>query len=142
VNETGIGFATERIAAVDVKETSADRSPLPPSEERSSERSSQPDKPENAEERFPQPAKPENVVQVKQRPGGAALRGAVEKVHRATAAAKDIEEDVVHRVQKIREFSSVVLDEAGYDPSLRFVLVAGALFVIFLVLLILSEVVS
>jgi len=44
------------------------------------------------------------------------------------------------RVEKIRHVSSVVIDQAAYDPSLRFLLVAAALFLLFLVLLILSKV--
>jgi uncharacterized Zn finger protein (UPF0148 family) len=61
-------------------------------------------------------------------------------VHRATAAARDVFEDnVLPRVERLRHVSSVVLDEAGYDPSLRFVLVAVVLFVLFLVLLLLSK---
>lgn len=43
-------------------------------------------------------------------------------------------------VGKLRKASSVVLDEAAYDPSIRFLLVAAALFLLFLVLLILSKV--
>jgi hypothetical protein len=35
-----------------------------------------------------------------------------------------------------------MIDQAAYDPSLRFILVAGVLFVIFLVLLILSKVIG
>jgi len=34
----------------------------------------------------------------------------------------------------------VMIDQAAYDPSLRFLLVAGALFVIFVILMILSKV--
>jgi zinc ribbon protein len=57
-------------------------------------------------------------------------------IHRATAAARNaIEENVVMPVKMLR----VVLEEAAYDPSLRFVLVAAGLFILFLVLLILSE---
>ena len=60
--------------------------------------------------------------------------------HRATAAARDVPEDnVLRRVERLRQVSSVVLDEAGYDPSLRFVLVAIVLFVLFLGLLLLSK---
>lgn len=44
------------------------------------------------------------------------------------------------RVEKIRHVSSVVIDQAAYDPSVRFLLVAAALFLLFLVLLILSKV--
>jgi len=46
----------------------------------------------------------------------------------------------VKRVEKIRQVSSVVLEEAHYDPSLRFVLVALAVFLIFVILLVLSKV--
>jgi hypothetical protein len=38
--------------------------------------------------------------------------------------------------------SSVVLDEAGYDPSLRFVLVAVGLFVLFLIIVLLNKVIT
>jgi hypothetical protein len=38
--------------------------------------------------------------------------------------------------------SSVVLDEAGYDPSLRFVLVAAALFLLFLLIMVLNKVIG
>jgi hypothetical protein len=44
------------------------------------------------------------------------------------------------RVDKIRKASSVVLDQAAYDPSLRFVLVALAFFLLFLFLLLMSKV--
>jgi len=47
--------------------------------------------------------------------------------------------NVRERVEKIRHVSSVVIDQAAYDPSLRFILVAGVIFVLFLVLLILSK---
>ena len=46
---------------------------------------------------------------------------------------------MVQRGQKLREMSSVVLDEASYDPSLRFVLVAAALFILFLVIVLLNK---
>jgi len=46
----------------------------------------------------------------------------------------------VKRVEKIHHVSSVMLEEASYDPSLRFVLVAVGLFVLFVVLLVLSKV--
>ena len=50
--------------------------------------------------------------------------------------------NVRERVEKIRHVSSVVIDQAAYDPSLRFILVAAGLFVFFLVLLILSKVIG
>lgn len=43
------------------------------------------------------------------------------------------------RVDKLRKGTSLVIDEATYDPSLRFVLIAGLLFLLFLVLLFLSK---
>ena len=69
---------------------------------------------------YPAPASPEDGV----RPRDA--RGA-------------LGEDVKKGLGKVREISTVVLDEATYDPSARFVLVAAVLFVLFLVILILSE---
>ena len=63
-------------------------------------------------------------------------------VQKAAHAARGVEDNVVHGVQKIRNVSSVVIDEASYDPSLRFVLVAIALFVLFLVMLLLSKIIT
>lgn len=50
------------------------------------------------------------------------------------------ERNVLARVDKIRKVSSVMIDQAAYDPSLRFLLVAGALFIVFVILMILSKV--
>ena len=55
---------------------------------------------------------------------------------------KTTDHSVRGRVEHIRKVSSVVLDQAAYDPSLRFLLVAAAFFVLFLVLLILSKVIG
>jgi hypothetical protein len=44
------------------------------------------------------------------------------------------------RVEKLRKASSVVIDQAAYDPSLRFLLVAGVLFLLFLILLVMSKI--
>jgi hypothetical protein len=63
-----------------------------------------------------------------------------ESLHRASTATREALADNVKRVEKIRHVSSVVLGEATYDPSLRFVLVALGIFVVFLVLLLLSKV--
>ena len=46
------------------------------------------------------------------------------------------------RVEKFRHVSSVMIDQAAYDPSLRFLLVAAVFFILFLVLLILSKVIG
>jgi zinc ribbon protein len=58
----------------------------------------------------------------------------------ATPKPKVHHEGVRGRVERIRHVSSVVIDQAAYDPSLRFLLVAAAMFLLFLVLLILSKV--
>jgi len=44
------------------------------------------------------------------------------------------------RVEKLRKVSSVVIDQAAYDPSLRFILVAAGFFLLFLFLLLMSKV--
>jgi zinc-ribbon domain len=46
------------------------------------------------------------------------------------------------RVEKFRKVSSIMIDQAAYDPSLRFLLVAAGLFLLFLVLLLLSKVIG
>ncbi len=74
---------------------------------------------------------------------GQPARGAVgAKIQRATTIARDVRGDVVQRGQKVRHISSVVLDEAGYDPSLRFVLVATVLFLLFLIIVVLNKFIS
>lgn len=52
------------------------------------------------------------------------------------------QDGVKGRVEKLRHVSSVVIDQAAYDPSLRFLLVAAAMFLLFLVLLIMSKVIG
>ena len=64
-------------------------------------------------------------------------------IQRGAAVVRDgLEDDLLHRVQRLRKVSNVVLDEASYDPSLRFVLVTAALFVVFLLILILSKLIA
>ncbi len=55
-------------------------------------------------------------------------------------ALHGVADNVRDRVEKIRHVSSVVIDQAAYDPSLRFLLVAAVLFLLFIVLVILSKV--
>jgi hypothetical protein len=63
------------------------------------------------------------------------------KRHRVRTAAREaVEENLLPRVEKLRQASTVVFDEAAYDPSLRFILIAVALFIIFLVILFASRV--
>ena len=74
---------------------------------------------------------------------GSRVRGTVgAQLQRATTLARDVEGDVIHRVQKVREISSVVLDEAGDDPGLRFVLVAAIVFLLFLVIVLLNKLIT
>jgi len=63
-----------------------------------------------------------------------------ETLHRASNVARGAIEDNVKRVEKIHHVSSVMFEEAHYDPSLRFVLVALGLFLVFVLLLVLSKV--
>ncbi|MFN2455282.1 MAG: hypothetical protein ABR577_13795 [Pyrinomonadaceae bacterium] len=57
----------------------------------------------------------------------------------ATAARERVEDNLRPRVEKLRQTSSAVLDEAADDPGVRFVLVAAGLFLIALALVIISE---
>jgi len=63
-----------------------------------------------------------------------------ERLHRASNAARGAIEDNVKRVEKIHHVSTAMIEEAHYDSSLRFVLVALGLFVVFIILLVLSKV--
>jgi hypothetical protein len=74
--------------------------------------------------------------------GQTALGAVGAKIHRATTLARDVEGDMIHRARKVREISSVVLDEAGYDPGLRFVLVAAVLFLLFLLIVLLNRLIT
>jgi hypothetical protein len=65
--------------------------------------------------------------------------GATSKRQRVTTAARDmVEEKLSPRVEKLRQASNVMLEEASYDSSLRFVLVAVAVLVLSLFLLLLN----
>jgi hypothetical protein len=59
-----------------------------------------------------------------------------------TARRAVIEDQVLGRVERLRKASSVMIDQAAYDPSMRFLLVAAILFVIFVVLMVLSKVIG
>jgi len=86
------------------------------------------------------PERPERPAKTPVAPG---VRGAVgARIQRATTLARDVEDDVLHRVQKVRDVSSVVLDEAGNDPGVRFVLVAAIVFVLFLVIVLLNKLIA
>jgi predicted nucleic acid-binding Zn-ribbon protein len=63
-----------------------------------------------------------------------------ETLHRASTVARGAIERPVKQVEKIHHVSTVMLEEAHYDPSLRFVLVALGLFFLFVILLVLSKV--
>lgn len=58
---------------------------------------------------------------------------------RITAARDAAQGKIAPRVEKLRQASNVMLEEASYDPSLRFVLVAVAIFVLSLLILLLNH---
>ena len=67
---------------------------------------------------------------------------AVAPLNPTPAIPQTTDHSVRGRVEHIRKVSSVMIDQAAYDPSLRFLLVAAAFFLLFLVLLILSKVIG
>jgi predicted RNA-binding Zn-ribbon protein involved in translation (DUF1610 family) len=74
---------------------------------------------------------------------GASRAASTTRLNPKKAVARHaVKDDVLHRVENLRQISSVVIDEASYDPSLRFVLVAAVLFIVFLVILVLSELIT
>ncbi|OLE55009.1 MAG: hypothetical protein AUG51_05055 [Acidobacteria bacterium 13_1_20CM_3_53_8] len=65
--------------------------------------------------------------------------GTEKKRQRVAAAARErVQENLRPRVEKLKQTSAVVLDEAAEDPGLRFVLVAALLVILSLILLLLS----
>jgi uncharacterized Zn finger protein (UPF0148 family) len=85
------------------------------------------------------PITPEETPQVSQAAPTQALHPAAHPSAHSSALA-DVADNVRDRVEKIRHVSSVVIDQAAYDPSFRFLLVAAVLFLLFLILLIVSKV--
>ena len=57
----------------------------------------------------------------------------------AAAARETVEGKIAPRVEKLRHASGAMLEEASYDPSLRFVLIAVAIFLLSLLLLLLNH---
>jgi hypothetical protein len=57
---------------------------------------------------------------------------------RAASVGASMGENLRPRVEKLREASTVVFDEASDDPGLRFVIVAALLFLLFLFILLFS----
>jgi len=57
---------------------------------------------------------------------------------RAATVGASVGENLRPRVEKLREASTGVLDEASDDPGLRFVIIAGALFLLFLFIFLFS----
>lgn len=99
---------------------------------------------EPAESTSPQPINAAEESKPKSYSLPASRMGKYEKVreslHHASTATRDALADNVKRVERIRQVSSTMIEEATYDPSLRFVLVALAIFVVFVILLVLSKV--
>jgi hypothetical protein len=70
-------------------------------------------------------------------PAGDAL--ASSKRPRIMAARDTAQGKIAPRVEKLRQASNVMLEEASYDPSLRFVLIAVAIFLLSLLILLLNH---
>jgi len=90
-------------------------------------------------------AAPETGANVTDKPDGPGLapgkrERTKERLQRASTAARGALEDNVKRVEKIHHVSTAMFEEAHYDPSLRFVLVALGLFIVAVILLVLSKV--
>jgi predicted nucleic acid-binding Zn-ribbon protein len=58
---------------------------------------------------------------------------------RLSPGSGNIERRLRPGMEKLRKGTNIVIDEAAYDPSLRFVLIAILLFLLFLFLLFLSK---
>ena len=58
----------------------------------------------------------------------------------APQPSRRLDGNVKGKVDKLRKASSVVIDQAAYDPSIRFLLVAAALLLVFLFLLLFSKI--
>jgi predicted RNA-binding Zn-ribbon protein involved in translation (DUF1610 family) len=86
---------------------------------------------------------PFQPTQPLRREGGVGLSAGV-PLDRTQPLAKEsvAESAAVTPVQKLKKVSSVVIDQAAYDPSIRFLLVAAILFILSLFLLIMSKVLS
>jgi endogenous inhibitor of DNA gyrase (YacG/DUF329 family) len=63
-----------------------------------------------------------------------------EKAQTQALTARPARPPAANKVGKLKKVSSVVLDQAAYDPSVRFLLIAAGLFLVFIILLILSKV--
>jgi predicted RNA-binding Zn-ribbon protein involved in translation (DUF1610 family) len=61
--------------------------------------------------------------------------------HAADVARPATEHHLMDRVDRLRKVTSVI-DQAAYDPSLRFLLVAAVLFILFVILMVLSKVIG
>jgi nucleoid-associated protein YgaU len=59
-------------------------------------------------------------------------------LQRAASVGASVGENLRPRVEKLREASTVVFDEASDDPGLRFVIIAALLFLLFLFILLFS----
>jgi hypothetical protein len=57
---------------------------------------------------------------------------------RAASVSASVGGNLRPRVEKLREASTVVFDEASDDPGLRFVIIAALLFLLFLFILLFS----
>ncbi len=133
IRESGALFCPECGQALGQTETKSS----PPESDQTSVAEAAVEKPASEPEPETLLAKTDDAAAVHQHRIGDKTR---ERLHRASEVARGVIEEPAKRVEKIRHASTHVIEEASYDPSLRFVLVALGLFVVFVILLVLSKV--
>ncbi|HMF57459.1 MAG TPA: zinc ribbon domain-containing protein [Pyrinomonadaceae bacterium] len=80
----------------------------------------------------------EEIVEAKPAEDGSTAEVEKKRHSMAAAARGRVQENLRPRVEKLKQTSAVVLDEAAEDPSLRFVLVAALLIILSVIILLLS----
>ena len=90
-----------------------------------------------AETRAAEPPRDEGAAGAAQ---GAGLAGAVGATRKRAASV--VKESIAPRVERVRDRSLVMLDEAPDDSGLRFVIIAAVLFALFIFLLVLNTVIK
>jgi len=93
---------------------------------------------------MPEPLAPKSAPVVDEAEGEASsaakLTGAVGATRRRAASV--MKESIAPRVERVRDRSIVMLEEAPDDSGLRFVLIAAVLFALFIFLLVLNTVIK
>ncbi len=94
---------------------------------------------ESASQDAPSNVESKTAIETAQEVSPAAKDEKHAKKNRVKQAARGVvQENVRPRVEKLRKASNVVIEEVAIDPSLRFILIAVLIFIIFITLLLLS----